>query len=204
MNVILATRNKSKAIQIKAIFEDSPISIQTFNDAGVDGEAVEDGATLGDNALKKARFVYERGISKSWAMADDTGIFIDALNGAPGVRSARWAGESASTEEIMQYCLGRMDGVSNRAATFETVVAVVSPDGKEYFFNGKVSGCLLAAPRVASQPKMPYSAIFVPEGTDLTWAEMSAEQENEISHRGKAFRQARVFLEEIYKLQKLS
>ena len=85
-------------------------------------------------------------------MADDTGLFIDALNGEPGIKAARWAGETATTEEIMNYCLRRLKGVKDRSATFETSVAVVSPNGNEYFFSGKVRGQLLEAPRVKFQP----------------------------------------------------
>jgi XTP/dITP diphosphohydrolase len=130
-------------------------------------------------------------------MADDTGLFIDALNGAPGIKAARWAGEAATTEEITRHTLKALENASNRSATFETVVAMVSPDGKHNFFSGKVRGIILEAPRVPAQPKMPYSPIFVPDGENLVWAEMSVEYENSISHRGKAFRQAREFLEKV-------
>jgi XTP/dITP diphosphohydrolase len=196
MNIILSTRNPSKAEQIKAIFAGSPISILTLSDAGIEGEAVEDGTTLQENALKKAVFAHQSG--KVWAMADDTGLFIDHLDGVPGVRAARWAGETATTEEITWHTLKQLKGAADRSATFETVVAIVSPEGKQHFFSGKVRGQILEAPRTPPQPKMPYSPIFVPEGTDLVWAEMSVDFENSISHRGKAFRQAREFLESLH------
>ncbi len=199
MQIILSTRNPSKAEQIKAIFIDSPITVLTLADAGIEGEGIEDGTTLQENALKKAMFVYDRSNPKAWAMADDTGIFIDVLNGLPGVNTAHWNGGAKTTEEMTQYVLKQLEGISDRSATFETVVAVISPQGDHRFFSGKVCGKLLEAPRGSAQPKMPYAPIFIPNENDLTWAEMTIEQENKISHRGKAFRQAREFLEKFGK-----
>jgi XTP/dITP diphosphohydrolase len=197
MKIILSTRNPSKAEQIQAIFKNTNISIITLADANIEGEAVEDGDTLQTNALKKALFAREHSKDKIWTMADDTGLFIDALAGEPGIKAARWAGETATTDEITRYTLKRLEGISNRSATFETAVAIVSPTGEKHLFSGKVRGYILENPRVKPQPKMPYSPIFMPEGEKLVWAEMSVEHENSISHRGKAFRQARAFLEKI-------
>lgn len=193
MQIILSTRNPSKALQIQELFSDSSIIVRTLEQARIDGEAVEDGTTLEDNAFKKAWFAHERA-EGAWTMADDTGIFITALDGEPGVRSARWAGD-VSTEEIMQHCLSRLEGAADRSAIFRTVVVLVSPEGAKHVFTGEVSGILLEAPRVSPQPKMPYSPLFVPDDETLTWAEMSTEYENAISHRGKAFHQVRQFLE---------
>jgi len=195
MKVILATRNPSKLHQINEIFQGSNITVMSLDDAGIQGEAVEDGETLEANALKKARFAREHASFPYCTVADDTGIFIDALNGKPGVYSARWAGEKASTEEATQFVVGQMKGIANRAATFKTVVALISPTGKEYFFFGEVAGKLLDEPRVAPQPKMPYSPLFIPFGEEKTWAEMTTEYENKISHRGIAFRKVKAFLE---------
>lgn len=128
-------------------------------------------------------------------MADDTGIFITALDGRPGIYAARWAGEHATTREITQHTLKSLAGTNDRSATFETMVALVSPEGKEYFFTGKCPGKILEAEKVPPQPKMPYSGIFSPDGFDKVWAEMTTLEENEISHRGIAFRETREFLE---------
>ncbi len=196
MTVILSSRNPTKIHQIRQLFEGSPINILGMDDAGIEGEAIEDGETLRENALKKAQFA-KGYVANAWTMADDTGIFIAALDGRPGVRSGRWAGESATTEEGMQFALAKMKGISDRSATFRTVVTLISPDGEEYFFTGEVQGILIDIPRVPPQPKMPYSPLFIPHGEEKTWAEMSTEYENNISHRGKAFRQARVFLEDL-------
>lgn len=197
--IVLATRNPSKAEQIKALFKGSSFAIQTLTESGIEGDPIEDGKTLEENALKKARFAYEHANSDIWSIADDTGLFIDALNGEPGIKSARWAGDSASSEETMRYCLKRLEKVVDRSATFVTVVAVVLPNGDDYCFEGRIQGHILESPNGTPQPKMPYSSLFVPEGTDLTWSEMTIEQENSISHRGKAFGKARAFLEDYLK-----
>lgn len=198
MNVILATRNPSKALQIQAIFGDSSINVISMDMAGIKGEAVEDGETLEENALKKAKFAYGQ-VANAWTMADDSGIFIDALGGVPGVHSAYWAGVGIPTEQFTQFIIQQMKGIGNRSATFRTVVCLISPEGRERFFVGEVRGHLLESPRVPPQPKMPYSPLFVPDSETMTWAEMSTEYENQISHRGHAFRQVREFLEGINK-----
>ncbi len=190
MNIILSTRNPSKAEQIKAIFAGVPISVLTLSDAGIEGEGVEDGFILGENAIKKALFAHRTGV---WSMADDTGLYINALGGEPGIHAARWAGD-VSTEEITAYTLKRLEGVTDRSAIFKTVVALISPNGAQTIFIGKVRGVLLDAPRMKPQPKMPYSSIFVPEGSQKVWAEMTVDEENTVSHRGKAFRLVREYL----------
>lgn len=195
--VILATRNPSKTEQIRALFAGSDISVFSLDEAAIEGEAVEDGTTLEENAFKKAWFAHERARKGVWTMADDTGLFIRALGGEPGVYAARWAGENATTDETTQYCLKRCEGITDRSATFRTVVTLIAPDGEKQIFAGEVSGSLREAPRVPPQPKMPYSALFVPKGQTLSWAEMTVEQENAVSHRGKAFRLVRDYLESV-------
>ncbi len=192
MNVIFATRNPEKTTQIKALFAGSLIQVQSMEEANLVGDAIEDGTTLAENSEKKVQFARLQDTS-SWIMADDTGFFINALNGAPGIHAARWAGD-VSTEEITTYTLNRMSGEIDRSASFETVAVVLSPAGELYYFSGKCEGELLEAPRCKPQPKMPYSGIFIPKGFDKVWAQMSTEEENGISHRGKAFRTALEFL----------
>lgn len=193
MNIILSTRNPSKADQIRAIFNNLPITIKTLEDMGITGEAIEDGTTLEENSKKKALYAHRNSDGTYWTMADDTGLFISALNGEPGIHAARWAGD-VSTEETLAYCLKRLSGISDRSAYFETCVVLISPGGKEYSFTGKINGTLLEKPSVTPQPKMPYSCIFNPIGTSKVWAQMSTEEENKISHRGQAFRKALTFL----------
>lgn len=193
MKVILSTRNLTKINQIKEIFAGLDITILSLDEAGIQGEAIEDGATLEGNALRKALFASK--CSQKWVIADDTGLFIDALNGEPGVHVARWAGEGLETEDIMNFALRKLENVppEKRTATFTTVAVIVSPDGQHWSYEGSVRGSILTKPRTACKPNMPYSAIFVPDGQEKTWAEMSDEEANAISHRGKAFRQVRDF-----------
>ena len=156
---------------------------------------IETGKTLAENSAIKAKYAQAHAPGY-WTMADDTGIFIDALDGFPGVHSARWMGDDATTEEIMRGILKKMEGVQDRSATFKTSVVLVDPDGKEHVFSGERPGQLLEMPRCAPQPSMPYSSIFLPDGAEKVWAEMKTEEENVGSHRGKAFRQALAFLQE--------
>jgi|CXWL01.1.fsa_nt_gi XTP/dITP diphosphohydrolase len=190
MKLILATRNPSKAEQIKIILGVLPIPVLTLTEAGIRGEVVENGSTLEENAFKKAIFAWKRPF---YSASDDTGFFIDALDGAPGIYAARWAGEGLSTEDIMNFTLEKLKNVpeDKRTACFRTAAVLVSPDGTSQTFMGEAFGKILTAPVCACQPKMPYSAIFVPDGQTKVWAEMSVEEQNAISHRGKAFAKLR-------------
>lgn len=192
MDIILATRNPSKAKQIGAVFAGLPITIKSLDDFGIEGEAVEDGSTLEENAMKKASYAWEKS-AHQWSMADDTGVFISALNGAPGIHAARWAG-NVSTEEIMHHTLRLLKDKRDRTGVFRTVAVVISRHGSPRTFVGEMHGTFLKEPRTQCQPMMPYSAIFVPDGQEKTWAEMSVAGENAISHRGKAFALVRSYL----------
>lgn len=201
MELILSTKNRTKIEQIKAALSGLNITVLSLEDAGILGEAVEDGNTLEENALKKAAFAQQK--SGAWAIADDTGLFIDALGGKPGIYAGRWAehelGRKLPTEEIMRFVLEKLAHIPYpaRTATFKTVAALVSPTGEEKTFIGSVSGIILTEPRTVCQPNMPYSSLFQPHGHDKVWAEMSVEEENIVSHRGKAFKQLRDFLASI-------
>ena len=201
MDIILSTRNPSKALQVKAAFvgtfvNGSPVNILTLSDAGIEGGGIEDGETLEHNARKKAEFAHEHAHGL-WAMSDDTGLFLPALNGAPGVHAATWAGDTATTSEITQHTLRQLEGKSDRSALFVSHIIIIDPNGEEYSFVGEMKGRLLEAERGMPQPKMPYSALFVPDGHERVLAAMSVEEENKISHRGIALRKARAFLEAI-------
>lgn len=186
MDIILSTRNPGKMGQIRALFAPLPnVTILSLGDARIEGEAVEDGTTFEENALKKAVFANER--SGLASIADDTGVFINALGGEPGIRAARWAGD-VSTEEIMYFTLKKLEGKADRSGYFKTAAVFMRPSGEHSVFLGEVRGTFLERPRTLCPPKMPYSAIFVPDGRDKTWSEMTIEEENAISHRGIAFR----------------
>ncbi|CAN5727957.1 RdgB/HAM1 family non-canonical purine NTP pyrophosphatase [soil metagenome] len=196
MNIILSTTNPSKALQIQELFKDSDVTVLTLAQAGIEGEAIEDGVTLEENAFKKAHYARERS-EGGWTMADDTGLYITALDGKPGIHAARWAGD-VSTDEITQYTLRQMEGVNDRSAIFRTAVVMISPEGEKFVFMGEVHGMILDAARTKPQPKMPYSPLFVPDGETLCWAEMDTEYENRVSHRGIAFRKVQEFLKDLH------
>lgn len=198
MRLILATRNESKALQIRQMLDALPVQVLTMSETNIEGEAIEDGSTLEENAYKKANYAWERGHVLDWVMADDTGLYIDALGGEPGIYAARWAGENAETDDITRYTLHKLDGVAEeeRTALFRTVAVLIAPDGEKHVFEGSLRGVILTAPRAKAQPKMPYSPIFLPDGERLVFSQMTTEHENAISHRGKAFRKLRSFIEE--------
>lgn len=194
MTIILSTGNSSKARQVKAIFNDPVFTILTLKEAGIEGEAVEDGLTLEENAFKKAAYALSYSDGNCWTMADDTGIFINALNGEPGIKAARWAGEHAGTAEILQFTLDKMDGIEDRSAYFETAVVLLAPDGSSSTYTGKINGTMETLPQAPPQPQMPYTSLFRPDGSEKVLAQMTVIEENALSNRGKAFRQVLDFL----------
>jgi XTP/dITP diphosphohydrolase len=158
-------------------------------------EVVEDGETFEENALKKARVMaYSTGIV---TLADDSGLCVDALDGRPGVHSARYAGDNASDEEKYLRVLEEMEGVpdSGRSARFVCALALVAPDGDEKLFRGVCEGRITREPRGSSG--FGYDPIFYFEEAGCTFAEMDRESKNRVSHRGRALRQFADFLRKL-------
>jgi XTP/dITP diphosphohydrolase len=184
---VLATANPDKAAEIRDVLAAArtPIALEP-RDPSIP-EVEEHGTTLEENArLKAASICAATGVP---AIADDTGLEVDALDGAPGVRSARFAGEDASYADNCELLLRRLAGVGpdGRAARFTTVAVACWPDGREVAAIGTVEGSIAEAPRGAGG--FGYDPVFVPdEGDGRTFAEMSADEKHELSHRGRAFR----------------
>ncbi len=210
MRLVFATHNQGKIKEMRAILAGLALEILGMDDVGIFEDVVEDGKTFEENALKKVKFVLEKckdiGCPKGhpmsiqpWIVADDSGLCIRALGGDPGVYSARWAGEEASGEEIVRFTLEKLKDVpeGKREAHFECVLALVSPAGETWFFHGRVHGAIALKPRGAPHPKLPYDAIFIPNGYETTFAEMPLDDKNRLSHRGMAFRKLREFFEEM-------
>ena len=204
MKLVFATHNSGKLVEMRSLLSDLPIEVLSADEAGVTEDVVEDGATFEDNARKKARFVHERTTPNPslerrgddlWAVADDSGCCIEALDGRPGVLSARWAGEGATDQTLVEHTLNEMKDVpeGKRQAWFQTALCLVAPNGREWMFEGRINGRIAVEPRGTPRPKLPYDAIFIPEGHDRTFAEMSLEEKNSMSHRGQAFQQLREF-----------
>jgi XTP/dITP diphosphohydrolase len=196
MKLIFATHNHRKALEMRQILAGLDIDVVSADEAGVTEDVIEDGKTFADNALKKARFV--AGKSGQWSVADDSGLCVTALNDAPGVFSARYAGEGAKGSQMVAKLLDQMKGVpeGKRQAWFASTAALVAPDGRHWIFSGKVSGRIAATPRGEISDKMPYDTVFIPDGFRSTFSEMRDDQKNGLSHRGMAFRQLKRFLSE--------
>lgn len=194
MRIVFATHNIGKVKEMRALLADMRFDVVSMNEAGILEDVVEDGATFEENALKKARFAAERAGAR--AIADDSGICIQALDNKPGVYSARWAGDDATSEMIVAHTLRAMQAVppEKRQAWFESALALVAPDGRSWTFSGRVGGSVTVGPRGVARPKLPYDQIFVPDGHTRTFAEMSDEEKNGLSHRGLAFQKLKDFL----------
>ncbi len=186
--LVAATANPHKLTEIEAILGSAVELLPRPADLG---EVIEDGDTLEANARLKAAAVCAH--TGQAAVADDTGLEVAALAGAPGVRSARFAGEHANDADNRARLLDELEGAADRSACFRTVAVVVFPDGRELLAEGMMSGVIAAAPR--GDGGFGYDPVFVPDGGDgRTFAEMSADEKNAISHRGRAFRSLAVQL----------
>lgn len=188
MKLNFATNNNHKLKEVQEVLGDS-FQIESLHELGIHEDILENQQTLEGNALQKARFLYQR--TGESCFADDTGLEVEALNGAPGVYSARYAGESKNSLDNMALLLKNMEGKQNRKARFRTVIALIL-DGKEYLFEGIVNGVITEQPRGTAG--FGYDPLFVPDGYATTFAEMDSESKNAISHRGLAVEKLAAFL----------
>lgn len=188
--LVVATNNPHKLTEIRAILGRN-FTVKGLADIGCHDDIPETADTLRGNAEIKARWVKDRyGFD---CIADDTGLIVDALNGEPGVRSARYAGPGHDSAANMALLLERMEGQENRRARFVTAVALTRPDGTVMFFDGTVEGHITRKP--LGTDGFGYDPVFAPdEAPGLTFAEMSPEAKNAISHRGRAIRALADFL----------
>ena len=185
--LILATSNKDKAREIAEILSDTPFVVTTMKEEGYDPDIVEDGKTFEENALIKARTVHALA-EGAYVMADDSGLCIDALDGAPGIYSARFCGENSTYPEKFAKIFEMLKDVpeEKRTAKFVCSIAVVRPDGSEFTVRGEVCGFLHEKPM--GDGGFGYDPIFYVPEFGMTTAQMTKEQKNSISHRGKASR----------------
>lgn len=187
--LFLASGNPHKIEELQQILESLGIQLKSTLDYPNAPEVEEDQPDLQGNALKKARFWYEK--TRLPSIADDTGLEVDALDGAPGVYSARYAGENVSYQDNVNKLLKEMDGGKNRTAQFRTVIAYIT-DGGEHFFEGVCKGEILTKEK--GSKGFGYDPVFQPEGYEKTFAELDAEEKNKISHRGRALEKFLEFL----------
>jgi len=180
--IVLATSNKNKLKEIQEILKDFPVAIKSLSDFGPMPEAVEDGETFDDNAYKKAlHYAKVLGVP---CLADDSGLVVDALDGRPGVYSARYSGPEATDWKNCEKLLGEMEGQTNRSAHFVCVLSLATPAGPALTWEGRCNGELIAERR--GEAGFGYDPIFFSPDLGKTFAEASMAEKSAISHRGRA------------------
>lgn len=187
--LIFATNNKHKVEEVRAAL-DGIVEIVTLAEAGLSGEIPETADTLQGNALQKAQWVWDR--THTDCFADDTGLEVDALDGAPGVYSARYAGEHCSFDDNINKLLAALDGETNRRADFRTVICLIE-NGEPQYFEGRVDGQILTE-RHSNGEGFGYDPIFMPDRFAVSFAEMPLDVKNTISHRGLAVKKLAEYL----------
>lgn len=192
-HLVVATRNRGKILEINALLAGLVDQVSSAADFAGFPETVEDKATFEGNALKKAREAAN--FSGLPALADDSGLIVDALNGHPGVFSARYAGEdaddAANNERLLGECLNIPE--ERRQAAFVCVLAYVTPEGVEQVFDGRVTGRILSAGR--GEEGFGYDPLFLVDGFERSMAELTLEEKNSVSHRSRAFEKFQKYLE---------
>ncbi len=193
MEIVVASHNQGKVAELRKLLEHLPVKIYSLDDFEIIPEVKEDGETYAENALKKARAVYQA--TGKISLADDSGLEVDALQGEPGVRSARYGGEELTDHERNMKLLERMADVRDeaRGATFQCCLAIIGPKGMEKIVTGSCRGTITRAPQGGSG--FGYDPIFLPCEYKNTFAELSPEIKNRISHRARALEKAALFLD---------
>lgn len=180
--LVFATNNAHKVQEVQSKLAHKNLHILTLKEVNINTEIPEDFETLEENALQKAQFIFER--TKLPVFADDTGLFIEALNGEPGVYSARYAGEGCSFADNVQKVLANLGGTKNRKAYFKTVIAYLNQEGKSQVFEGVIHGEITV--QESGAEGFGYDPIFKPNNYSETFAEMPLTLKNQISHRALA------------------
>ncbi|MBE5818496.1 MAG: XTP/dITP diphosphatase [Clostridiales bacterium] len=182
MTILMATNNAHKIKEIKEIFADTDYTVVSPKELGIKIDVEEDGTTFAENSLKKAQgFCNATGLI---AIADDSGLVVDALDGQPGVYSARYGGDGLDDAGRTDLLIKNMEGITNRAAAFECAISMVYPDGKVITASGRCEGNIALAP--STRVGFGYDPVFIPNGYDVTFSELTMDEKNSISHRGRA------------------
>lgn len=185
--MVLATKNQGKVKEFQEMLQGYPIDIRSLSDFGPIPEVEEDGETFDDNAYKKAVFTAK--VLGLPAISDDSGLVVEALDGEPGVRSARYAGDKANDHDNIKKLLKELQGVENRRAAFHCVVSIAVPSGPALTYEGTCQGVITDAP--AGDGGFGYDPVFFCPELGKTFAEASSEEKNRVSHRGKALAEIR-------------
>ena len=199
MKILVATGNNGKLVELKALFADLPVELISLNDLPQKLEVLEDGDTFAQNALKKAEEYYK--FTNIPTIADDSGICVDALDGFPGIRSARFIGEGKKPEEYNEALLKLLEDKNDRKARYVAALAFIYAPKDRFMCEGTLKGRIDFAPKGSCG--FGYDPIFIPDGCENTVAELGLEVKNKISHRAQAMRKLKSFLEEFLSVEKL-
>ncbi len=183
--IVLATTNKGKTKEIQALLAGFPIEVKNLSDFGPIPEVIEDGDTFDENAYKKASFTAK--VLGYPAIADDSGLCVEALDGAPGVYSARYAGENATDQENVDKMLAELKGHDNRNAAFKCVISIAVPSGAALTYEGECKGVIAKEP--AGENGFGYDPLFFYPDFNKTFAQVDMAEKAAVSHRGKALKQ---------------
>ena len=183
--IVLATTNQGKTREINELLKGSPVEIKNLNDFGQIPEVIEDGTTFDDNAYKKASFTAR--VLGYPAMADDSGLCVEALDGAPGVWSARYAGENATDADNVNKMLNDLKNKDNRNAAFKCVVSIAVPTGAALTYEGECQGVITQEP--VGENGFGYDPLFFYPEFNKTFAQLSIQEKGSVSHRGKALKE---------------
>ncbi|MDY6824087.1 MAG: XTP/dITP diphosphatase [Thermodesulfobacteriota bacterium] len=191
--LVIATRNKGKTKEIADLLADKPVKIKNLDDFGPIPEVEEDGATFDENAYKKASFAAR--VLGFPALADDSGLVVEALDGAPGVLSARYAGDNATDRQRCEKLLVEMEGRTNRKAAFECVISIAVPTGAALTYEGRSEGEI--AREMQGENGFGYDPVFYYPSMDKTFAQMTGDEKNQVSHRGLALKEVRTEFDKV-------
>ncbi len=187
ITLVIATRNTGKTSEIRDLLKGFPINIKNLDDFGPIPQVEEDGNTFDENAYKKASFTAK--ILGLPALADDSGLLVEALGGAPGIHSARYAGKNATDEQRRTKLLQEMEGKTDRRAAFECVISIAVPTGPALTYEARCEGLITTEP--AGSNGFGYDPIFYYPPLKKTFAELTMQEKSHVSHRGKALRELR-------------
>jgi len=191
--LVIASRNKGKTAEIRDLLNNFPVKIKSLDDFGKIPTVEEDGETFDENAYKKASFTAR--ILGLPALADDSGLLVEALGGAPGVHSARYAGENATDKERLSKLLREMEGKKNRRAAFACAISIAVPTGQALTYEARCEG--LIAEKPAGRNGFGYDPVFYYPPYKKTFAQVSGEEKNRVSHRGRALAEFRDEFEKV-------
>jgi len=194
MEICFATNNRNKIKEVWQLLMPD-FSLLSLSDIGCHEELAETQNTLEGNSLQKAQYVYQQ--YRIPCFADDSGLEVEALNGAPGVYSARYAGDQRNDKDNIDLLLKNLKGIQNRRASFRTIITLIGIEKEPSIFEGQIQGKIITAPRGTNG--FGYDPVFVPEGGDRTFAEMEMHEKNALSHRAKAVKKLVGYLKKINK-----